>query len=70
MERGIQGENCVMGSREQKPWWEVYISHVKAFEFYNSSPAQMDYLRTQTHHLVLRPMPFSRLFPLPGIVFF
>lgn len=60
LESRTQGENCVMGSRQRRPWSGVHMSHIKAFELYNS-PAQMDYLKTQIQYLFLRPMPLVRL---------
>lgn len=67
LESSTQGENCVMESRQWSSWWRVHVSHVKAFELYNS-PAQMASLRTQTQHLFLRPVTSVRLLPVPGIV--
>lgn len=63
LESSTQGENCVMESRQWSSWWRVHVSHVKAFELYNS-PAQMASLRTQTQHLFLRPVTCARHSPL------
>lgn len=58
LESRTQGRECVIRSREQRPLWDISISHTD-LELYND-PAPMDYLKTHP------PMYSSGQCCLPG----